>query len=128
MKKLNKAQLEEKERLKDKLREAHAELANTLERYNEQMTHLFNEVENANDRYNEAIREINEFSQGVAEEIGAYIEEKSDKWREGETGSAYSDWHQEWANVDLRESEYDSPEELYPPDDVPDLEELPDQP
>jgi peptidoglycan hydrolase CwlO-like protein len=50
------------------------------------------EIEAAMGVYNEIMHQLNESLQEVAEEIEAYIDDRSEKWKESERGDAYQDW------------------------------------
>ena len=45
---------------------------------------------------NEARQRFEDFRDGIHADIDAYFEEKSEKWQEGDAGSAYSSWRDEW--------------------------------
>lgn len=47
---------------------------------------------------NEVIGEINSFREEVSSDIESFMDEKSDNWRDGERGSAYSEWKDAWDN------------------------------
>jgi len=57
---------------------------------------------------NTTIQEANELITEVHNDQEVYFDERSEKWQEGDAGSAYSDWMQEW---DSEIDEVESPEE-----------------
>ena len=65
----------------------------------------FAAVAQAVEEYRKSIVEAQEFCQEVVDDIAAYVDEKSDKWREGERGQAYESWQQDWENVEFSECE-----------------------
>lgn len=60
-------------------------------------------VEQAIEAYRAKVQETQAFCQDVAEEIATYINDKSDRWQEGDRGQAYSDWQQMWEGVEFPE-------------------------
>lgn len=66
---------------------AHAEYVKAIEALNDQL---------ANAR---------EFRDQVVGEIETYIEDKSERWQEGDTGSSWSSWKEEWEALDLDDCE-----------------------
>jgi hypothetical protein len=54
---------------------------------------------------NEALSAAREFVGNVSEAMQEFMDDKSEKWAESEAGSAYSDWLDEWTNVDLTDVE-----------------------
>lgn len=66
---------------------------------------------------NEKREELHELLDGAAGSAEEYYDEKSEKWQEGDRGSAYSDWKDELRRIaDEVESEIEAPE-------LPDLDE-----
>ena len=45
-------------------------------------------------------------------EMQGYIDDRSEKWQEGERGQAYMAWQQEFSDNDLEAIELDQPEPL----------------
>ncbi len=65
------------------------------------------------DELNTALLEANEFVTQVTDAMQEYIDEKSEKWAEGEAGSAYVEWMDTWQNIELTDAErIDVPEPL----------------
>lgn len=91
MKKLSKSQVEERGRHMAKLEETQVAL------------------EQAIAAYKAALVEAQQFCAGVAEEIRAYFDDKSEKWQEGERGQAYEEWATGWEGVEF--PEVDEPSE-----------------
>lgn len=65
------------------------------------------ELEQALAKHKAKIVEAQTFCAEVAGEIDSYITDKSEKWQEGETGQAFSEWKDSWENI-----EFDDPPEL----------------
>ena len=55
--------------------------------------------------YNEVVAEGTGWVEDIASTIEAYMDERSDKWREGERGGAYQSWLTEWQGFQLDELE-----------------------
>lgn len=85
MKKLTKEEQQQFEVLQEGYGEAHQALRDAVEAYNAKL------------------EELREFGQGVVDRIQEYIDERSDKWREGDRAGEYEDWVCEWIEfVDSR--------------------------
>lgn len=51
--------------------------------------------------YNSILEEAKEFTEGVAERLGEYYDDKSEKWQEGEKGEEFSEWRDQWGDVEF---------------------------
>lgn len=51
--------------------------------------------------YNGKLEEAKEFTEGVAERLGEYFDDKSEKWQEGEKGVEFSEWRDQWGDVEF---------------------------
>lgn len=98
MKKLSKQQQEEQENL-----------VNRLLSQKEDVEDAFNRLKDEIEAYNEIVQEAEGWRSDIVGEMDAYYEDRSEKWQEGDTGSAYFDWKSEWENEEL--SEIDAPSE-----------------
>ncbi|MFP3443222.1 hypothetical protein R0K18_36360, partial [Pantoea sp. SIMBA_133] len=58
------------------------------------------------DAYNEQLEEARGFAEDMVSEIDSYMSDRSERWQDGDTGPAYSDWKSEWENVALDELEH----------------------
>jgi hypothetical protein len=85
MKKLDKKQLEEKKELVTKLG-----LAKTA-------------IEEALAAYEELREEAQEFVDNCASDMSDYYDERSEEWQEGDVGSTYSEWMEQWQDLTLVE-------------------------
>lgn len=76
--------------------------------------------------YNEALEEARDWRDDLTGQMQDFYDDKSDKWQEGEAGSDYMTWKDEWEAADL-DGEVD---EIDPPDlsHYAILEDLPDAP
>lgn len=97
MKKLSKHEVEAKDDLLDEYQKKVTKIES-----------LWNEYEDAVNALNEAIAELNStvddmnsFVQEIVTQMDEYIDEKSEKWQEGDTGTAYLDWKSEWENISI---------------------------
>ncbi len=133
MNRLDKKQEQERGRIALAITEARDRLEANLGIYNEKAKALFDEwVRGDLDKLNEAIEEAREFAEGVVGEIEGYMDERSDKWREGDRGAEYESWKDEWDSFvqDAEAVSVDPPESIDMPDGVEGsrLEELPESP
>jgi hypothetical protein len=127
MKRLDKQQAVKHAALAAKLSDAREDLNNALLDFNNEVKALFDKmVKPGADAYNAVVAEANEFIGEVHMEQEAYHDEKSEKWQEGDAGSAYNNWMNEW-ELELDELELDEPEEYIDPDldEVDDFGQLP---
>jgi uncharacterized protein YukE len=90
MKKLSKEQLTKREELIAEMRKRHEA------------------VQAAVADLNVTIQEANELITEVHNDQEVYFDERSEKWQEGDAGSAYSDWMSEWES---EIEEIEAPEE-----------------
>ena len=124
MKKLSKTQEKQHEELTAKLAETFDELSVAIAKFNEEISRLYGDLQPAVDAYNEAVAAANEFAQEVHFEQEGYYDERSDNWRDGDAGSAYSDWMSEW-EVELEPIELDDVPQLDDPSREDDFGNLP---
>lgn len=113
MKSLSKAQMVERAQLMDRLREIAAEIEEKI-----------SEVNSIISNYNEVVAEVEEFRDGLVGEMQDYYDERSEKWQDGEKGSAYSDWKNEWEQLDTSQADEVEAPDLSLADN---LENLPDE-
>ena len=129
MNRLNKARIARRDELDALLNARKKALEGAINRFNEAVGDLWIAVEEAADAYNEAVDEANEFRSDVHEEMDGYFNDRSEKWQEGEKGSDYSDWMNEW-DMEFDQIEVERPAEAEAPDcsAVGALENLPEVP
>lgn len=118
MKRLSKEQVKEHEELVDAVNGAHQELDGAIKQYNERVAAAHSELAPFVEAFNEAVTKANDFRESVHSDQQAYFDEKSEKWQEGDAGSAYSDWMSQWDEAAIEEVELDDAPEM----DTPDLE------
>lgn len=129
MKKLSKAQLQEKDTLATALDDKYNALELALTGFNESRTASWQLVEAAIGEYNEARQSIQDFKDNIASDIQSYIDERSERWQESDAASAYSEWLSEYEN-EYPEAEISEPDAVEMPDDLANAEtvnELPDE-
>lgn len=115
MKKLNKEQTAQHTKLSEVLHDAHEELDGAIKKYNEKVAVAFSELESLVDTFNAKITTANDFIGEVHSEQESFFDEKSEKWQEGDIGSAYTDWMSTW-ELEIEAIELDNPGELETPD------------
>lgn len=118
MKALTKKDMTERDAIASRLQDRQADLTQAIEEFTLAVETAWGAVEVAQDQLNEAIHDANEWRHAIAAEIGEYIDERSDKWRESDKGSAYELWRERYEG-EFNEVEIDKPEL---PD--PDLDEF----
>lgn len=121
MKRISKAQIEERERIKGELEEHKAEVSRRVSAANaviadanEWIGKVNDEINSVNEaiaNYNQALSDGETWAQEVAGEIQSYMDERSDKWQESDAAEYYREWL--------------SPYESYAMDEVPEVAEVP---
>ena len=101
MKKLSSTEIDAKDELLEDYFEKSAEVTDQYNKYIEAITNLNYVIADLNS----TLGEIENFRQSVYDQMEEYYDSKSEKWQEGEIGTAYRDWMNEWSNatVDLME-------------------------
>lgn len=129
MKKLSKTQSAELLSRGKTAREALDALNAEIGTFNAAMVEAWAKVETALTVYTDAISEAQAFCEGIASDIESHIDEKSDAWRGGDRGSAYSDWLTEW-QLSLDEPSLSQPDEIEEVDEdaITSVENLPEEP
>jgi hypothetical protein len=115
MLKLNKAELDERDTIVQRLNTHKDNVEAAIIAFNEAVETAFNEVESAVNAYNEAIGAANSLKSTLAESARGYFEEKSEKWQEGENGEKYASW------IEALEEEIE-PLEIEAPTEIPEAE------
>lgn len=72
-----------------------------VEKANEEIKRLVNGANELLDPLNEALVELAEFRNDWTAEIRAYIDEKTERWQEGDAGVAHQSMLDEWEDLDL---------------------------
>lgn len=111
MTKFTKYQLAEHDTVCNQLTDKFTDLEMAIDAFNEALAKAWEPLEAALSNYNDAISEANVFAEGIVSDMQEYSEGKSDKWKEGDRGTAYSAWMAQWD-----ESLYAC--ELSKPDDI----------
>jgi uncharacterized membrane-anchored protein YjiN (DUF445 family) len=113
--KLSRQQDAERDALIDRLNEARAALEEKIDAANA----AIGEANEARDAFNSHITDAQEFVDGIASEIEDFINEKSERWQEGEKGQAATAMLGEWQGYSFET--LDEYEEIARPDDPAEL-------
>lgn len=116
MSKLTKSQQAERETIVTALREEGGKLEDAVRVFNEKLQTAKGELEAAQTAYNEKLSTARDFAEGVASTTQEYIDDKSEKWQEGEKGQAVAEWQQVWADISLDDVDLGLPDELSEPE------------
>lgn len=94
------------------MEEARATLEKAIEDYNDALQTTLDSLAEPLSDYNGALNDLREFAQEIASDIQSYVDERSDRWQEGERGEAYRSWQGEWESYDydLEEVEIEMPD------------------
>jgi hypothetical protein len=125
--KLDKGDLARRAELVDDLRELWGKVEDAVSVYNAEVAKLKEPLEKAIADYNEKSLEAAGFAEDIGNAADGEIDDKSEKWREGEKGEAAIEWKDAWQGVEIGELEMDWPDEISveAPDDADNLEQLP---
>ncbi len=130
MKALGKAESTEKSGRTDELRAAAEKLTAVIEAFNLLVEGARAPVECALEAYNAVLSDARDFCEGIAADQQSFMEEKSEKWQEGDRGQAFQSWLDEWSGVELSDVEIEFPDGVEEPDlpHADAIEGLPDEP
>lgn len=108
------------------LNAAHEAISEAVDTFNGEIEGLLQPITEAIDAYNEVAGNANDLLMEVHADLDSYIDERSDRWLEGERGEAMQAMRDEWA-IELEACQLEEPQ----PMDVPEgegatqLEQLP---
>src|SRR5262245_25912387 len=111
MKALSKTEREQRDDICTRLRDGWSSLEDAYE----QVSSAIGDFNTERERYNEIVNEAQGFAEDIASQIEGYMDERSDKWREGDRGQEYEAWLSVWQN-DLAFDEVEELEEPGMPD------------
>jgi uncharacterized protein YukE len=123
MKKLSKEQLKQHADLSTELHGAHEALDEAIEQYNKKVVEAFAAIHPFIEQFNSKVEEVNAFIEEIHAEQESYFDEKSERWQDGDAGSAYSDWMSMW-ELAVEEVELEEPSELEMPEVEDSFEQL----
>jgi hypothetical protein len=126
---LSKDELKTRDEHASKLGRLATEIETAMEAYNSATEAPRAEVEKAIEVYNEAASEARDFVEGVAARIQEEMDERSDRWREGDKGEAAAAWLSEWEALSINDIEIELPQGLNfeDPDHAGQLEQAPEE-
>lgn len=107
MKSLTKSELTRRNRYIDGLRELRGKIEDEAATIKDE---AFVKLNALVDQYNETLSEARGFIEDLANTMDDYASERSEKWQEGDAGSAYSSWQQEYESIDLDDVEHFEPD------------------
>jgi chromosome segregation ATPase len=105
----------------DACKEAAEALEKAIDEFNAAVAPFREKLEAARDHYNEKVTDLRSVYGDIAGEARSYYSERSERWQESEAGQAYSEWVDRLDEIELEEIELEVPEELEPPDAIPDF-------
>ena len=109
MKRLSKTQVARHEELSQKLATVRDELNDAIKAFNAEVTMLHARLLQPKvAEVNAAVSLANAFVEEIHGEQESYFDERSDAWREGDAGSEYESWKNEW-ELSLDEMELEDP-------------------
>jgi len=123
MHKFSKADIERIGDLRGKLRDK----ADEIEAAFEPLAAMISNLNDLITAYNEIVTEANGVIEDIANEVQSEIDDKSEKWQEGERGSAIIEWQNELAGFMLEDVEAIDVPEVPTLDHDGQLENIPEQ-
>lgn len=92
MQKLSKTEAKSREEVIEAVREAHKAVEQIWVEYQA----MIEKVNAVLETFNEKVGEADTFRQSIVDQMWGYFDDRSDNWREGEKGSAYTEWMDQW--------------------------------
>jgi hypothetical protein len=125
MKTLDKDIIERRDELIGDLAKVETELANVIERCNGMLDDIRSEVGEVVEHYNALVEDARRLRDDAQAAVQGFLDQKSEKWKEGERGQLYATWVSNLESLDLADIEVDLPEEIERPscDALAELEE-----
>jgi len=123
MHKFSKADIERISELRSKLREAADEIVTAYGPLNSEVANINTLLE----AYNQLLTEANGVIEDIASEVQSEIDDKSEKWQEGDRGQAIIDWQSDLENFEFEALEMLDDIEVPELDHDGQLENLPEQ-
>jgi hypothetical protein len=111
--KLTKAEAERQTALVADLQAQKDAMQKAIEDFNTALETARADLREAVGKYNDVVSEVNGFAADIASRLDDEINNKSEKWQEGEKGEAATAWKDEWEAIDFSELDVD---ELAPSD------------
>jgi hypothetical protein len=110
--KLDKQELARCQQFEVDLREAQGELEDAVSVYNDAVAEARGTLEDALAKYNELVAEARGFVEDIASTASGEIDDKSEKWQEGERGRAAIEWKDAWENATLEDVAIEFPDDV----------------
>ena len=110
--KLTKAEITERESNAVALEEARAILDTAREKFNNDLESMRLVMQDAVDGYNGRLADAREFRDDLVGRFEDEINDKSDKWQEGDAGNAAAELVQAWQALELDDIEVELPEDI----------------
>lgn len=105
---LGKGEIKQQGQLVSNLHESYAKVSDAIATFNEELEKLFHPVEDAINAYNQLVADAGGFASDIASRMRDEFNDKSDNWQSGDTGSAVSEFIDQWEGFEA--TEVDMPE------------------
>ena len=110
MKSITKADLKLRDELCSQIRKAHEALEVAVDAFNNAMVEPWGAVEDALEKYNSIVSDLESWKEDITSQIQEYIDERSEKWQEGDRGQAYQEWLSAYENTSIESVEMSMPD------------------
>lgn len=102
MKSLGKSDIARRDGYAEQLRELRGKIEDQFRVLNEE---TFKPINDLIGQYNETLEEARGFIEDLANTMTEYYDARTEKWQEGDAGSAYADWKQAYEDFDAEDME-----------------------
>jgi hypothetical protein len=110
--KLDKQEKQRRTGLVEDLRAGAGRLEDAVSLYNDEVRKLREPLEAALAEYNQNVEAARGFAEDIASQAESDIDDKSERWQEGERGEAAAEWKGQWENEVFDEISIDFPEDI----------------
>lgn len=97
MKKLSKQQIEDRDALVVSLRETESSINQMIEEANS----IIAKINGEKVKLESVISDVESWRDDIVTDLEAYIDDRSEKWQESETGEKYRDWKTQFDDIPL---------------------------
>jgi cell division GTPase FtsZ len=110
--KLSKSEIARRDQYIEKLREMRGKVEDQVAIFNEAVTELRTPLDEALTEYAELFEEVRGWAEDIGSEAQAAIDDKSERWQDGDTGQAAQAWATKWSEWEPETLEITWPEDL----------------
>jgi hypothetical protein len=121
---LTKAELKERDEMVASVKEKQTALNTAIEEYNETVNEAWGKLEDYVNEFNGALSDLRDFVEQAKDRLTGEYDDKSEKWMEGEKGTAVRIWIDTFGSIMIDDFDPDPPSEVDRLDDIEGLDEV----